>query len=357
MNYEKEVNMVIKKQLDWKHIGYFCGALLIACLLGGKIYSHYLHNTTNINPTHRTIGIDKKSYIPLSHNNKMSRHKKTIIKSLHPKIKASSSLVMDEKNGHILYQKNIHQKRKVASVAKLMTLYLVQRKANKLHKWNQVVHLNPEVIKLGNDTKDGLSSFQFQKNHKYTVRDLYKATVIASSNNSAIALGQWVAGSNAKFVKLMNEQARAWNLKACFVSTSGLENSDLKKFHLVVSKKNSANKLSALDIAIIARHLLSEYPQITSFSRQPQAMEDGQYMHNINRLLPGQQYYSKKLNVVGLKSGYTPSAGFNFIALSEPKGKNPLIAITLNDNQQFKDLRTLLLSAYHKEKNNSQVMN
>lgn len=332
-----------KRKPNWRRISI---AVAVVAALGWDVHQANI-NTPKVT-INRVAHVHKSSLI--DHNNQLSNLPLHINRKLHIKSHASAGMIMDLHNGQILYQRNMHQTRKVASLAKLMTLYLVQRKAQQKHAWNQVVPINNNLAKLSKDKKDGLGGFEFKAHHQYTVKELYAASVIASSNNAAIALGQWVAGSNSNFVNLMNQQAKAWHLQAHFVSASGLENDDLNKFHLKVQGNNkAANKLSAHDLAIITRHLLAEYPQITNLSDQTVGYADHQKLNNENLLLKGKSYYDAKLDIRGLKSGYTPSAGYNFVALSAPKGHHDVVAITLNDPTEFSDLRSMLIQVYKKD--------
>lgn len=143
---------------------------------------------------------------------------------------AKAAVALDAKTGKVVWSKNANTPRAIASVSKLMTLYLVEQKvANTSATWSSKVTTSYSGLKtMGASSVYG--GFKFTKN-SYTVEQLYLAALIDSSNNAATALGQWVAGGstpsyNAKFIKLMNAQAKTWNLgHATFVSASGVEQS------------------------------------------------------------------------------------------------------------------------------------
>ncbi|QBP17776.1 D-alanyl-D-alanine carboxypeptidase [Acetilactobacillus jinshanensis] len=261
-----------------------------------------------------------------------------------PKMKYAKSVVaMDAKTGQILYQRNPNQPRKVASVAKLMTLYLVEQKANHVHGWDQPVKAaqNKQLRKMSYNKKIG--GFKFKKSHRYTVRQLFQAAMIQSSNNSAIALGEWVAGNNRTFVKMMNAQAKAWHIKAHFISASGLENDDLKPYGLKVAGNSQAgNMVSAKALAIIAQHLLIQHPGVIKTSRVVSKKVDGQTLYNVNELLPGKAFAKKNLPVDGLKTGFTPDAGFCFVGTEQPKHKDRVITVVLHDVKDMTDTRSLM---------------
>ncbi|MGF7437441.1 D-alanyl-D-alanine carboxypeptidase family protein [Lentilactobacillus senioris] len=261
---------------------------------------------------------------------------------------AKSYLAMDAKTGEVLASHNGNTQRLVASTGKLMTIYLAVQKAEKENAWNKTVSVAGSGLR-----SMGLSSavggFQFKTGHKYTVKQLYDAALIESSNNAAIALGRWVSGSNAKFIKKMNAQAAAWGLssKTKFVSASGLENDDLSPYGYWASGSYTAgNEVSAKDLATIARKLINDYPDVLKQSKLTSMKTDGQTLTNANRLLKGKTYYSSDLNVDGLKTGYTPRAGLCLVATSQKAGKHRLITVVLNDQNEFTETNSLMKHVY-----------
>lgn len=254
---------------------------------------------------------------------------------------AQSALVMDSQSGDISYAKNADKLRKVASTGKLMTLYLAQRKAQQEHAWNAKVTVPKNISRMSYDDKDGIGSeMKLKVGHQYTVRDLYQAALIESSDSASVLLGEWVSGDNVKFVHLMNQQARAWHLGGHFISASGLENDSISKFGLkVAGGKTDGNMLSAKDLAIIGQHLLKEFPQITKWSSEQSAKVDGTTMTNLNYDLPGTAHSTNGCD--GLKTGFTPSAGYCFVG-TKKQGNSHRIIVLLNDSQVFSDGHKLL---------------
>ncbi|KRM69846.1 D-alanyl-D-alanine carboxypeptidase [Apilactobacillus ozensis DSM 23829 = JCM 17196] len=261
--------------------------------------------------------------------------------------KAKASVALDVDKNTFVYDKNGSKNMRIASVAKLMTLYLVIQKAqNTDNGWNQVVNTSSASLRrMGQNPAVG--GFKFVKGHNYTVKQLYQAALIQSSNNATIALGEWVAGSNKAFINMMNSQAKAWNLNATFVSSSGLENHDLSSYgYWVKGKYRDGNMVSARSVAIIASHVLKEYPRIVDDSSKVKANVAGQTVRNVNRMLPGKTYYKKSLYVDGLKTGYTPDAGLCFVATGQQPGKDRLVTVVLNDNDEFSETKSLMKHIY-----------
>ncbi|KRL46837.1 D-alanyl-D-alanine carboxypeptidase [Levilactobacillus spicheri DSM 15429] len=259
---------------------------------------------------------------------------------------AKGAVAMDAKTGKVVWSKNANTARAIASTSKLMTLYLTLKKVNSSSgSWNDVVSTSSKGLRaMGNNASVG--GFKFKSGHKYTVKELYYAAYLDSSNNAAIALGRWVAGSNAKFIKQMNAQAKAWKLgHASFVSASGLENSDLKAYGYSYGSAN-ANKVSPKDLALIARHLITDYPRVLTDGKIGSKTVDGQLCYNYNNLLKGRKYYQASLNVDGLKTGYTPLAGYCFVGTGQKSGKHRVITVVLHDENEFTETRSLMNHAY-----------
>lgn len=316
--------------------------IIFVAAIGLGAYEQFSNPLSLIRQEYERITHRYSGYQPNYQQNNQT-YTNNLIKTSQDKVQsASAAFALDVNNNQIIYSQNADKKVKVASLAKLMTLYLTIQKAEKINGWNQVVDTsNKGLRQLGDDLE--LGGFKFIPGHKYTVRDLYKAALVQSSNNSAIALGQWVAGSNVKFIKMMNEQAKAWHLDATFVSSSGLENSDLAKFgYAQVSGKDDANMVSAKSIGIIADHVLSIYPKVIDDAKQVNEIVDGQTLVNENSLLPGRPFYDESLHVDGLKTGYTVAAGLCLVATAQQPGKNRVITVVINDYQEFSDTANLI---------------
>ncbi|XIF20058.1 MAG: D-alanyl-D-alanine carboxypeptidase [Acetilactobacillus jinshanensis] len=267
---------------------------------------------------------------------------------------------MDARTGQIVYQKNENQHRLVASTGKLMDLYLVGRKINNTpNAWNQRVKINNGLRRMSYDGNDG--GYHFTGGHKYTVGNLMKAGIIASSNNAAIALGQWAGNSNHHFLYMENKQSRLWHLRAHFISASGLENGDLIPWGYGVRgySNGAGNEVSAKDLAVISYHILKDYPQFLKYSKVGDMHEDGQNLYNYNEFLPHHDYtyLVHGLHVDGLKTGWTPAAGYCFVGTAKMPHRDRIITVVLNDNHQWHESNDLMRYAYKNSKLSSQKLN
>jgi D-alanyl-D-alanine carboxypeptidase (penicillin-binding protein 5/6) len=264
--------------------------------------------------------------------------------------KARAAFALDAVTGKVLYKKNAGKGYPVASIAKLMTVLLVREKlaSNKRLNWKTKIKIKHAGLTKMSKSPD-CGGFVLKKGASYTVSGLYKTTLIESSNASAIALGMWVSGTNAKFVKLMNKRAKQLGLKhTTFVSASGLDNADLKRFGFKVkgTKAKATNKVSAEDVAKIARELLTKYPDVVNTTKLAKVKVAGKTVKSTNSLLPGKRYYVASLKVDGLKTGTTRSAGSCLVATGQVEGKNRIITVLLHDTARFPDTNKLMQSIY-----------
>ena len=261
-----------------------------------------------------------------------------------PKTKAKAYLVLDRKTGEVLLAKNAKKRYLTASTGKLMTIYLARRKlARNPHDWQKKLKFSSPLVKMAKNPN--LNCFHVKKGKKYTVKEIMSSAIIDSDNNSAIRLGQWVAGSNKKFIKMMNKQAKLWHLSANFVSASGLENSDLAPYgYYVKGAWSSGNLLSAKDLAIIGYHVAHDYPSLMKFFATPEMYVAGQKLHNYNDTLPGRKYNVKSLKTDGMKTGWTPRSGYCFVG-SYKKGTGRIVVV-LHDKNEFSDANKLVKFTY-----------
>lgn len=268
-----------------------------------------------------------------------------------PSLSAKSAVAIDAKTGQVLYAKNPQQARPIASITKLLTVYLTVKaiKQGKL-SWHQRVTAPAAAIE--NTKHPAFTNVPLHKGHRYTIRQLYQATLMASANGAAMTLGQAVAGSQHAFVVQMRQQARAWGMKnAQFYTACGLSNGDVGSARWSSVSAKAENKLSALNVAFIARKLLKIDPQITQTTRQTSMVfndrDQKTRMTTLNQMLPGQAYYQADLHVDGLKTGTTDGAGQCFVSTTW-LGSRRIICVVLGSNghknelQRFVDTTNLL---------------
>lgn len=241
----------------------------------------------------------------------------------------TAAYIVDAKSGQVVYARNANDKLPIASLSKLMTLYLVEQavKTGQI-KWTDTVPTDKHVQKMASSAT--LSTMPMSADDRFTVKELFAATLVGSSNSSAIALGEYVAGNNAKFIKLMNQQADKWAIDAKFVSASGLDNTDLSKYDLDLphTSATAQNLVSAKAITVIAQHLVEEFPDVLTVANVKAVNIHKYRVPTSVKILKGEKYYDPRVPVDGLKTGYTNQAGACLVATFEQDGHR-MIATTL----------------------------
>jgi len=162
---------------------------------------------------------------------------------------ARSGLLMEVSTGNILYEKNIHEQVAVASMTKMMSQILILEKVEEGKiNWEDKVQISKNAADFGG------SQIWLTAGEVMSVKDLMKGISMASANDATVALAEYIAGSEEEFVKMMNGKAKELGLKNTnFVNSTGLD----------VDNHYS----SSYDLALIARHLLLEHPNILEFSK------------------------------------------------------------------------------------------
>lgn len=247
-------------------------------------------------------------------------------------VDAKAAISVDAKTGKIFYDQEGDTPMGIASVTKIIGLYLVEEqvKEGKL-AWGDTVAISDYAEELS--TKPDLSNVPLHKENQYTVKELFDSAVIQSANASIVALAEKIAGSEPKFVDMMQAKLKSWGITdATLVNASGLNNSYLGDHVYPGSSTDAENKMSAKDVAIVARHLITDYPDFLEVSKITTKMfgENTQSpveMVNWNWMLPG--FINAKEGVDGLKTGTTELAGACFVGTMEKDGQR-IITVVLN---------------------------
>lgn len=257
----------------------------------------------------------------------------TITKSDHFEAKAEHAIAVEANTGKILYEKDATTPDAIASITKILTVYMVYQEIDKGHlTWDTEIDISDYPYHL---TVNPEASNVPMEARKYTVRDLVNAAMVASANSAAIALAEHIGGSEPKFVDMMSQQLKDWDIKdAKLVNASGLNNEVLGDNIYPGSKKTDENMMSAKDVAIITQHIIEDYPDLIKVSQQGSANFDGNLMTTYNYMLEGMPYY--RASVDGLKTGTTKKAGASFVATSTENGMR-IITVVLNADDADKD--------------------
>ncbi|WP_404460109.1 D-alanyl-D-alanine carboxypeptidase family protein [Sutcliffiella horikoshii] len=254
-------------------------------------------------------------------------------------INAKAAILIEFSTGKIIYQKNVDEALPVASMTKMMTEYLLLEaiEEGKLD-WSKEVILSDYAQAISQKYPE-LSNVPMRKQEPYTIKELYEAMAIYSANGATIALAEAIAGSETKFVEMMNAKAEEIGLENYnFVNSTGLNNEDLAvggvPMHPEGTDANEETTLSAKDTARLAHRLLTDYPEILDTASIPfkvfrEGTPDAIDMPNWNKMLFTEELKVQFEGIDGLKTGSTDAAGFNFTGTAERDGMR-VISVVMN---------------------------
>ncbi len=211
-------------------------------------------------------------------------------------------VVMDASTGRLLYAKNPDLRCPPASTTKLMTAIVALERAN----------LNDVVTISKNASRVPPHKAGFRAGDRITVEELLNAALIGSANDAAVALAEAVAGSEEKFVELMNMKALSIGASnTFFINATGLP--------------GSGQYITANDLSRIMSYAL-KYPKIreiigTRITQVSSTNGNSKLIRNTNRLLWSED------DLVGGKTGYTNKARHCFVCAAERKNDTIVVAI------------------------------
>ncbi len=263
-------------------------------------------------------------------------------------LEAKSAILVDADSGKILYEKDADLALPPASMTKMMTELLVLEavKQGKI-KWDDIVTASEYAHYVG--SSKGSRVF-LAEGEKRTVRELFQAMAIYSANDATVALAEFVAGTETNFAQLMNKKAEEYGMKNThYVTSTGYPADDLGPYRPNIEGENL---LSARDAAILAYHLINDYPDILKFTSIPKAVfRDGESnflnMDNWNWMLPTLVYAYE--GVDGLKTGFTEAAGYCFTSTAK-RGDIRLISVVFgasSEAERFSLTRKMLDYGFH----------
>ncbi len=241
-------------------------------------------------------------------------------------VAAKHAIAVEVSTGKVLYEQDAQTPASIASISKLLSVYLVYEALEKGEiQLDTMVDISDYPYSLTANTE--LSNVNLDV-RSYSVSDLLNASLITSSNSAIIALAEKIAGSEAAFVDKMKAKVAEWGITdATIVNTSGLDNSDLGENIYPGSKPDDSNQFSALDVAIIARRLILDYPQVLNITSLNAYDFGGYTYYSTNQMLSEGTH--ARGGVDGLKTGTSNSAGSSFVATTTQANMR-IITVVLN---------------------------
>ena len=228
---------------------------------------------------------------------------------------ARSAILMDIDSNRVLYEKNMHEVRSVASISKIMTAVVAIESGK----------LDDKVI-IGDEIKAAYGSgIYIQVGEEMTLRDLLYGLMLRSGNDAALAIANYVGGSVDDFVVMMNEKAKELKMtNTTFNNPSGLD-------------QEKGNYSTAYDMALLTSYAmkLDDYKAITGTKKYTLTTNKNTYSWiNKNKLLRIYKY------ATGGKTGFTEIAKRTLVSTAFKDNTN-LVVVTLNDGNDWNDHQNL----------------
>lgn len=240
---------------------------------------------------------------------------------------ALSTILMDTDNKRIIYASNEHHIQSVASISKIMTA-IIAIESGKLE----------DKIIIGDEINTAYGSgIYIKKGEELSLKDLVYGLMLRSGNDAALAIANYVGGTVEDFVKMMNNKAKKIGMRnSTFNNPSGLD-------------QDKGNYSTAYDMAILTSYAMQNkiYREITKTKRYKLKTNLNYYdWYNKNKLLNDYEY------TTGGKTGFTEKARRTLVTTASKDGVN-LVAVTLNDGNDFADHKSLFKEAFSEYKNYS----
>ncbi|MBQ8132215.1 MAG: D-alanyl-D-alanine carboxypeptidase [Bacilli bacterium] len=224
---------------------------------------------------------------------------------------ADSGILIEASTGKIIYEKEKDKEVAIASMTKMVSQILIFEaiESGKIS--------TSDIVTVSRNAADmGGSQIYLSEGENISVDDLIKGISIASGNDATVAMAEYIAGSEEKFVSMMNQKVKDMGLKHThFVNCTGLD--------------EEGHYSSAYDMGMIARELIVKHPDILKYSSiyEDYLREDTEnrfWLVNTNKLI---RFYE---GADGLKTGHTDAAGY-CLAATAVRNDIRMIGIVLGE--------------------------
>jgi len=238
-----------------------------------------------------------------------------------------SGYLIEASTGKVLYEKEIDKEVSIASMTKMVAQIIILDEIRKGNiRWTDIVTVSKNASDMGG------SQIYIETGEKISVEDLMKGISVASGNDATVAMAEYISGSEEKFVERMNDVVKKLGLKHThFINCTGLD--------------EDGHYSSSYDMAMIAKELVNNYPEILRFSSiyDDYLREESNnkfWLVNTNKLI--NQYDGAD----GLKTGHTDAAGY-CLAATAKRNDIRLIAIVLGEkDSKVRNKETMELLDY-----------
>jgi len=239
-----------------------------------------------------------------------------------PELNLKSYMLLEPNTNTIIAESNADGFVEPASMTKVMTAYVVADQIK-----NDLISIDDKVLISEKAWKMGGSKMFIEVGKRVSILDLLKGIIIQSGNDAAVAIAEYVGGTEDGFVDLMNSYAGSLGMTSTnFTNSTGLPSDQ----HLT----------SAKDLAILTSNFITKFPDIYILFNEKEFEYGG---------ITGNKYNRNKLlwrdeTADGVKTGYTSSAGYCLIGSAKRSNMRLITVVAGSDsaNNSFSDTQRLL---------------
>ena len=230
-----------------------------------------------------------------------------------------SALLMDANDGQIEYSQNPYHRLQPASLAKVMTLFLI---FDALEQGS--VHLNDEVVISKKAAQKEGAKMYLREGEKTPLVELIKGIAIVSGNDACVAVAEVLFGGEQALVDKMNQKLRDLNLQD-------------SKFQTVDGWPAPEQYTTAYDMALLARAYIREHPEALQYHKLKEFTHADIVLHNRNELILQDPF------VDGLKTGHVEEAGYHLVATAEKENRRYIAVIMGADKIETREKEAMQL--------------
>ena len=246
-----------------------------------------------------------------------------------PRLETSAprAILVDLTTNSTLFERNADELTAPASLVKLMTVEVI---FDRIRRGRLSLEDEFTVSKEAGRFARG-ATMPLRPGAKVTLRDLLKGLIVTLVKNADVGAAEGIAGSVSRFAALMNERAKTVGLpRSRFTNPHGLP--------------DAGQRVTMREMALLAAHLIREYPQHYALFGQKEFASGGTTWRNRNPILDGE------LGGDGLKTGQTREAGFALVASAERSGRRLVLAMNGlgSEAERAREARKLLEWGFHR---------
>lgn len=294
----------------------------IKVVLDNGIQTHELKDVYNVGG-YMCVSIDELAdiYAFTWNEQENAAYIKTAPKAILPNgevLTSGSAFVMDFETGETLYEFDADTQKAVASIAKMMSVYvLLDAVKTGEVTLDTIVPISENVYTLSrNENYKMMVNLEYDE--VYTLDEMIDMIVIDSAAACVTAAAEMLCGSEEAFVKRMNEKAKEIGIDSVFYNGTGV---------CLNPETDKENLMSAREVAIMTRKMIEDYPEILERTKCASVEFHGKTYFNLNKMFT--DYYYEGAD--GFKNGMTDASGYCMCGTAERSGKR-VITVTLPSN-------------------------